>query len=89
MFHLPHLSNLIDLPDLLSLSGGIPQMVQYREQDPLFAPEGMRESHEKLRQIYGKMGRAELYSGRFYSGGHQFDIPMQNEAFDWFDRWLK
>ena len=89
MFHLPYLSNLMDLPDLLSLSGGVPQMVQYREQDPLFALDGQRESHEKLRRIYGKMGQPELYNGRFYAGGHQFDTSMQDEAFDWFDRWLK
>ena len=89
MFHLPGLSNLMDLPDLLSLSGGIPQMVQYREQDHLFAIEGQRESHEKLSLIYGKMGQGERYSGRFYAGDHQFDTTMQDEAFDWFDRWLK
>ena len=88
MFHLPGLSNLIDLPDLISLSGGNPLMVQYREQDHLFAIEGQRESHEKLGRIYNKMGRAELYNGRFYTGGHQFDAAMQDEAFDWFERWL-
>jgi dienelactone hydrolase len=89
MLHLPHLSNLIDLPDMLTLSGGIPQMVQYREQDPLFALEGQKESHEKLTKIYKKMGKHELYNARFYPGEHQFDIEMQNDAFSWFDRWLK
>ena len=89
MAHLPHLSKLIDLPDLLSLSGGIPQMVQYRDRDPLFAIEGQRECDEKLRRIYGKMSAPDLYSGRFYEGGHQFSEDMQDEAFAWFDRWLK
>lgn len=89
MVHLPHLSNLLDLPDLISLSGGIPLMVQNREQDPLFAPEGQRESHDKLGRIYSKMGKKDLYQGRFYPGGHQFDIKMQEEAFTWFDKWLK
>ena len=64
-------------------------MVQYREQDPLFSLEGQRESHEKLTRIYNKMGLPDLYSGRFYAGAHQFDAAMQDEAFDWFDRWLK
>jgi len=88
MVHLPHLSNLMDLPDLISLSGGMPLMVQYREQDLLFTPKGQKESNEKLRRIYGKMGKEELYNGCFYPGGHQFDIAMQDNAFDWFDRWL-
>lgn len=89
MLHLPHLSKLLDMPDLISLSGGVPQMIQYREQDLLFALEGQKESHEKLSRIYKKMGKPELYSGRFYAGGHEFDIAMQDEAFAWFDRWLK
>ena len=25
----------------------------------------------------------------FYPGPHKFDLDMQAEAFDWFDRWLK
>ncbi len=28
-------------------------------------------------------------SGRFYEGEHKFDVKMQLDAFDWFDRWLK
>ena len=89
MAHVPHLSNLIDLPDLISLSGGNPLLVQNDDQDELFSAEGQRESHKKLEQIFRKMGREEMYSGRFYPGGHQFSIRMQDEAFDWFDRWLK
>ena len=88
MAHVPHLSNLMDLPDLISLSGGMPLLVQHDEQDDLFSPEGQRESHNKLQRIFGKMGREGMYNGRFYPGGHQFSIRMQDEAFDWFDRWL-
>jgi dienelactone hydrolase len=89
MFHLPHLANLLDLPDLVSLSGGNPLMVQFCEEDELFAIEGQRESHDKLGKIYKKMDVSGLYSGCFFSGGHRFNIEMQDAAFDWFDRWLK
>ncbi|MDR0562157.1 MAG: dienelactone hydrolase family protein [Spirochaetaceae bacterium] len=89
MFHLPHLAKLLDLPDLISLSGGIPVQVQYGQEDSLFADKGKQESHEKLRRIYEKIGRPERYEGRFYPGGHQFNIAMQDDAFMWFDRWLK
>ena len=88
MVHVPHLANLIDLPDLISISGGRPLLVQNDDQDELFSPEGQRESHKKLEQIFRKMGKEEKYSGRFYPGGHQFSLRMQDEAFDWFDRWL-
>jgi dienelactone hydrolase len=88
MVHLPHLSNLMDLPDLATLSGGNPLMVQFCEQDELFSPEGQKISNEKLGKIFKKMGKPELYSGLFFPGGHRFDIQMQDLAFDWFDRWL-
>jgi dienelactone hydrolase len=89
MFHLPYLSKLLDLPDLASLSGGTPLLVQYGKEDPLFSDDGKRESQEKLYRIYKKMGFPERHEGRFYDGGHQFTVPMQDEAFNWFDQWLK
>jgi len=88
MVHLPYLSNCLDLPDLITLSGGNPVMVQYCEDDELFAIEGQREANDKISKIYSKMERPELYSGRFFPGGHRFDIKMQDIAFEWYDRWL-
>ena len=88
MFHLPHLANMIDLPDLVTLSGGNPLMVQFCNDDPLFDIKGMKESNEKLGKIFTKMSKAEQYSGRFYPGKHKFDLAMQDEAFKWYDRWL-
>ena len=64
-------------------------MVQYRERDTLFTLKGQKDSHEKLEKIFRKMGSTEKYSGRFYPGGHAFDGEMQEDAFGWFDRWLK
>ena len=41
-----------------------------------------------LRQVYEKAGAADRYSCEFYAGEHKFDLAMQEDAFDWFDRWL-
>jgi dienelactone hydrolase len=89
MFHLPHLAKMMDLPDVASLSGGIPLMVQSCNDDPLFSAKGREESARKLCRIYGKLGHSEKYSSRFYPGGHKFDLPMQEDAFAWYDHWLK
>jgi hypothetical protein len=35
------------------------------------------------------MGAQDYYRSGYYPGGHQFDIAMQKDGFDWFDRWLK
>jgi dienelactone hydrolase len=89
MFHLPHLARYMDLPDIPSLSGPKPLMVQYGSNDPLFSAEGKQRADNTLRALYTKMKQPENYEGRFYQGGHKFDTAMQDEAFDWFDRHLK
>ncbi len=48
----------------------------------------MRQADQILKQVYAKAGAAAHYEGRFYSGGHKFDLQMQAEAFDWLDRWI-
>jgi hypothetical protein len=35
------------------------------------------------------MGARDRYKGSFYPGGHKFDAPMQEEAFEFFARHLK
>jgi hypothetical protein len=30
-----------------------------------------------------------MFQGRFYDQPHTFSIAMQEEAFEWLDRWLK
>ena len=42
-----------------------------------------------LRGVYEKAGAGDRYKGSFYPGPHKFDRPMQDEAFGWFDRWLR
>jgi hypothetical protein len=48
----------------------------------------MKAADRMLRRIYRKAGASERYRCSFYPGPHKFDLPMQDEAFDWFDRWL-
>jgi hypothetical protein len=35
-----------------------------------------------------KAGLPERFRGTFYDEPHSFKPPMQEEAFDWLDRWL-
>jgi dienelactone hydrolase len=88
MFHVPHLSRFMDLPDVISLHGPGPLMVQYNREDQLWTLEGQQHADEKLAAIYAKLAAPERYSGLFYPGRHKFDRAMQNDAFAWFDRWL-
>ena len=88
MTQLPHLSRLMDLPDVITLSGGNPLMVQFCENDNLFTIKGMKESSEKIEKIFRKMKKPDNYSGRFYPVEHMFNLKMQEDAFAWYDRWI-
>jgi dienelactone hydrolase len=88
MFHVPHLAQLMDLPDVASLHGPLPLMVQYDRDDPLWALAGQEAAHEKLTRIFARMDAPAAYSGVFYPGPHKFDRDMQRDAFDWMDRWI-
>jgi dienelactone hydrolase len=89
MFQVPHLSTLMDLPDVVSLHGPNPLMVQGDREDPLWTLAGQEQADVKLRKIYARMGAPEAYKGMFYPGPHKFDLPMQKDAFEWFEKWLK
>jgi dienelactone hydrolase len=88
MFHVPHLSRLMDLPDVVSLHGPEPLMVQYNLEDQLWTRAGQEQADAKLALIYAKLRAPESYAGRFYAGRHKFDEQMQYDAFSWLDRWL-
>ena len=88
MFQVPELPKHMDLPDIASMHGPSPLMVQYDRDDPLWTLAGQEQAHRKLIAVYAKMGAPDLYNGRFYDGPHKFDVTMQEDAFAWFDRWL-
>lgn len=89
MLYVPHLPHFLDMPDLISLHAPAPLMVQYNMDDALYTLEGQRKADEKLKRIYGKMGYPDNYCGKFYQGPHKFDVEMQEDAFKWFEKWLK
>lgn len=85
----PGLHRQMDLPDVAGLRAGRPLMVLQCRGDALFPPEGMQASIDKIGAVYSKAGAKELFTARFYGGPHRFDVPMQEDAFAWLDRWLK
>ena len=46
-------------------------------------PQGMRAADTRLQAHYAGVGHPAAYSGQFYPGPHQFDLPMQSAAFAW------
>ena len=58
-------------------------------EDGLFTIDEMRRADRILGEVFGKADAPDRYKCTFYPGGHKFDLPMQADAFAWFDRWLK
>jgi dienelactone hydrolase len=89
MLYAPLLPQYLDFPEILALRVPLPSLVLASEQDPLFGLEEARRADALLADVYTQAGAAEKARMSFYPGPHQFNRPMQEEAFAWMDRWLK
>jgi dienelactone hydrolase len=89
MLYVPLLPQYLDWPELLGLRVPLPTMVMNNNEDNLFTLSEMQRADDILREVYEKAGAADRYQCTFYPGPHKFDLRMQDEAFDWYDRWLK
>ncbi len=89
MTYVPILPNELDFPEILGLRVPLPTLVLSTEQDQLYTLSEMQLSDNILKEIYKKAGATDKYRTSFYQGPHKFDVPMQQEAFAWFDQWLK
>ena len=89
MCYIPGLSRDLDYPEVLGLAAPNPVLVLNNRQDALFTMPEMERADRILTEVYKKAGAADRYKASFYDGPHKFDRAMQQEAFAWFDRWLK
>jgi dienelactone hydrolase len=89
MTYVPLAANDLDFPEILGLRVPRPVLVQSTRHDPLYTLAGMRAAGRVLRDVYRTAGVPERCRVSFYDGGHKFDGPMQDEAFAWFERWLR
>jgi dienelactone hydrolase len=89
MTYVPVLPNEMDFPEILGLRVPLPSLVLNDEQDELYTLPEMKKADAILREVYTKAGAQDRYACSYYPGPHKFDVKMQTEAFQWFDRWLK
>ncbi len=89
MTYVPLLPNEMDFPEILGLRAPLPTMVLNDSEDGLYTLPEMERADGILRDMYHKAGAEDRYRCSFYPGDHKFDAAMQEEAFGWFDRWLK
>lgn len=88
MAWLPGLYRVLDLSDAAGLHAPGALLVQQCRRDLLYPMSGMQAAVDKLTRIYAKAGIPERFRGSFHDVPHSFNPTMQDEAFDWMDRWL-
>ena len=89
MMYVPRQYQYLDLPDVASLNAPRPLLVLNCQQDKLFSPAGMQAAETKLSSIYSKMKAADKFKTSYYDVPHSMPIAMQEEAFEWLEKWLK
>jgi dienelactone hydrolase len=89
MSFVPGTPNDLDFPEILGLRAPLPTLVLNNVHDGLFTLGEMKESDTVLAAVYKKAGAEKNYKCSFHPGPHKFDKKMQEEAFNWFDQWLK
>ena len=88
MTYIPLLPKYLDFPEIYGLRVPLPTMVLSNNQDGLYTLPEMQRADQILQEIFAKAGASEKYSCKFYDGDHKFDKQMQEDAFEWLDRWL-
>ena len=89
MTYIPQLPKYLDFPEVLGMRVPLPTLVLNCNQDALYTLPEMKRADKMLKAIYKKAGASDKYKSKFFDAGHQLTAPMQEVAFDWFDRWLK
>lgn len=89
MTYVPILPNELDFPEILGLRVPMATMVLNDSEDELYTLPEMQRANRILSDIFTKAKATERYQCNFHPGPHKFDLKMQGEAFEWFDKWLK
>ncbi len=89
MVYVPLLPKELDFPEILGLRTPLPSLVLNDSEDPLFSLSEMKRADEILKAVYAKARASGNFKCSFHPGPHKFDVPMQAEAFEWFEKWLK
>ncbi|GGM97286.1 hypothetical protein GCM10010967_33810 [Dyadobacter beijingensis] len=88
MTYTPLLPKYLDFPEILGLRVPLPTLVLNNNQDELYTLSEMKDADAILKDVFKKAGVSDKYKASFYDGPHKFDADMQQEAFEWFKKWL-
>jgi dienelactone hydrolase len=88
MYTIPGLPNMMQFPDVVSMMVPNPLLVLSCIDDELYTISEVKKAEHTLRAIYEKAGCSNNFDYIYHSGPHRFSLEMQQNAFDWLQRWL-
>jgi hypothetical protein len=85
MIYVPLLPAEMDYSEIFALQMPSSRFVLNCSEDAIFDITEQRRADRILTEVFDKAGAADQYRCEFYPGGHKFDVPMQEDAFSWFE----
>jgi hypothetical protein len=82
------LGRYFDLPVLASLIAPRAVMVINGSQDRLFPLAGVKAAFEKVARCYQKAGVPDRQKCLLFDAPHQFNLEMQDQAWNWLKKWV-
>lgn len=84
----PGLRNALDYPDVASIACPKPMLFYNGAQDSLFPLSDVRAAYDKMHAVWKAQRAAGKLVTKIWPVPHVFNVEMQNEAFNWLDRYL-
>lgn len=88
MLH-PGLYNYLDIPDVASIACPKPMLFFNGYQDGLFPIPSVREAYSLLRDVWKEQGVEDRLYTKLWDVPHLFNEEMQEDAFNWLNKWLQ
>ncbi len=89
MIYVPGLPNRMDFPEILGMRAPLPTMILSTTEDPLYTRAESERAGRILEETFRKAGAPDALRVHFHAGPHKFDRPMQAQAFEWWEKWLR
>jgi len=85
----PYLRNSMDYADVASIACPKPMLFFNGSQDALFPVESVERSYQRLQTVWEQNNCRDRLQTRMWPAAHEFNIEMQEAAFQFFARWLQ
>lgn len=82
----PGLMRYLDYPDVASLAAPKPMLIYAGEKDTLFPLDSVNAAFGKMSKVWGAWKAGDKFESKIWAGGHVFEAPQQDYAYDWLDK---